>query len=478
MKTLDKNSTKLLKSYKKDLKKFIRNNDLDSEFYEDIEERIEEKINLLEDPSFDDIKNILAEIWTPSEIFAEELSSRWEVELKWFWWKFKQKTNSVIFLWVFKELEDKTWVSANIYRIIFLLLVFLSIFSGQWFWIAFWIFLYFFGFLILRTWIFRFFFSFLIWAWCFLLVIPSVFLLWAYFSNFHIKNIYPFMEMPILFPIWMVIWIFSLVMLWIFFMHYTFNKRTLWIKFFLTWSISFIIAITMWVSIWFNLFWKYYWKETEIINLETELKGEKTVSFPGLNVWLEISSNNTKVETPNQKETWDSSSTNWIETINWKPLLDEIWELAYISPFFVNFTASPDNKIRLNIEKETIWNDYLRSKIKSYIKGLSLKNENWNINIEIARDTENKYPFVPIVLKVRSVELPKNVEFNTYFYWVIENFKKWNYILENIHQKYAETIFRKCEKYFFDNDWKLNCNKDEIERIVKEKEKENPDFRN
>ena len=64
MKTLDKNSTKLLKSYKKDLKKFIRNNDLDSEFYEDIEERIEEKINLLEDPSFDDIKNILAEIWS------------------------------------------------------------------------------------------------------------------------------------------------------------------------------------------------------------------------------------------------------------------------------------------------------------------------------------------------------------------------------------------------------------------------------
>jgi hypothetical protein len=62
MKTLDKNSTKLLKSYKKDLKKFIRNNDLDYEFYEDIEERIEEKINLLEDPSFDDIKNILAEI--------------------------------------------------------------------------------------------------------------------------------------------------------------------------------------------------------------------------------------------------------------------------------------------------------------------------------------------------------------------------------------------------------------------------------
>ena len=43
MKTLDKNSTKLLKSYKKDLKKFIRNNDLDSEFYEDIEERIEER---------------------------------------------------------------------------------------------------------------------------------------------------------------------------------------------------------------------------------------------------------------------------------------------------------------------------------------------------------------------------------------------------------------------------------------------------
>jgi hypothetical protein len=38
-----------------------------------------------------------------------------------------------------------------------------------------------------------------------MLLIPSVVLFGAYISNFHIENIYPFMEVSFLFPIGMAI---------------------------------------------------------------------------------------------------------------------------------------------------------------------------------------------------------------------------------------------------------------------------------
>ena len=96
MKTLDKKLQKIVDKYKKNLKDFIEKNKLDLEAFSDIEERISEKIANLKELSETNIKNILTEIWTPEEIFAEEVNI--EPEPKWFWAKLKKKSESIIFL--------------------------------------------------------------------------------------------------------------------------------------------------------------------------------------------------------------------------------------------------------------------------------------------------------------------------------------------------------------------------------------------
>ena len=73
---MDAKLQKIINLYKKDLQKFIEKNALNADYYADIEERINEKISLLENPTRDDIKNILSEIGSPEEIFREELESR------------------------------------------------------------------------------------------------------------------------------------------------------------------------------------------------------------------------------------------------------------------------------------------------------------------------------------------------------------------------------------------------------------------
>lgn len=74
MKHLDKNLLKIIENYTNDLQKFITENRLDSELAKDIEERIFEKIEQLENPNRKNILSILSEIGTPEEIFAEEIS--------------------------------------------------------------------------------------------------------------------------------------------------------------------------------------------------------------------------------------------------------------------------------------------------------------------------------------------------------------------------------------------------------------------
>ena len=209
MKTLDKKLQKIVDKYKKNLKDFIEKNKLDLEAFSDIEERISEKIANLKELSETNIKNILTEIWTPEEIFAEEVNI--EPEPKWFWAKLKKKSESIIFLWTCYELWQKTGISANVYRIFFLFLIFIWAISwtSEIIWIS--MFWYFIWFLVLRTWIFKLFFSLILGAIFFMLLIPSVVLFGAYISNFHIENIYPFMEVSFLFPIGMAIWIFSLL---------------------------------------------------------------------------------------------------------------------------------------------------------------------------------------------------------------------------------------------------------------------------
>ena len=93
---------KIINDYKNNLQKFITENHLSTDILNDIDERIFEKISEISNPTHQDIANILAEIGTPEEIFADEISEKSslkEVEKSTnFFQKFQKRTEGIIFL--------------------------------------------------------------------------------------------------------------------------------------------------------------------------------------------------------------------------------------------------------------------------------------------------------------------------------------------------------------------------------------------
>lgn len=267
MNTLSVGLQKIVDDYKNDLQKFITENNLDAELFRDIEERIFEKISTLENPTRKDILKILSEIGTPEEIFSEELNLENNEKPKNFFEKFQEKTNKIIFLGTFFELSKITNIGANFWRAIFLFCFFFLtpitdgvilplLFVG-----------YFIGFLLLRTRFFGFLFSLGLGAFFTILLVPSVILFGMYLTDFHIENMYPFMGISVLFPIGMVLGIFSLVLFILYFFRYAFTKKFFGIGFLVTAIVSFVVAISMGISILIGIFGSLVREEstTEIV---------------------------------------------------------------------------------------------------------------------------------------------------------------------------------------------------------------------
>lgn len=415
-----KNLEKIKNKYIKDLQNFIKEHNLETDFLEDIEKSISEKLEKIENPKEEDLRKILKEIWTPKEIFKEELNL--EDEPKNFWEKINKKSKKVIFLWVFYELWKKTQISANIFRIIFLFLFFVGIFGNSVLFPILFI-SYFIGFLLLRTGFFRFIFSWLLGFFCVFTIIPAIFLFWFYISNFHIENIYPFMEVSSFLPVWLGIWIFSLVILAIFFFRYAFFWKTFWIKFFLTWTLSFIIAITIWIGVWFDLFSKYFWIEKTEKNFSIEVWNLKELDFKSF-----ITKTNLKIGNQN-------------------------FQLIQDDLDYRNINFSEDEKIHITLEKNMIWSKNLIEKYKNFIKNydFNFKDGKFILNIEI--DKEKNYPLIPVNFSIKSIKIPKNIVFSAE-YW---NFQE----KEKINKEISFEVFKTCKKYFFDENWKLNCKEKE-----------------
>lgn len=450
---------KILQKYKNDLKKFIEINSLDKENFSDIEERINEKLSKIENPTESDIKNILHEIWSPEEIFAEELWEKMIRKPKNLWEKIKQKTDKIIFLWVFYELGKKTWISGNIYRIMFLFLF--AVWFLAWIWeiIVFLIFSYIFWFLFLRTWIIRFFFSGFLGFICVIIAIPAIILLWFFISNFHIENIYPFMEISYLLPIWLGIWIFSMIILAIFFFYYAFFGRTFWVKFFLTWIISFVIAISIWIWVWLDLFSKYYGIQREEKTFEFEFKDKS------LNLKREIETNNQEKNPLIDKKIlnlWNFIKFNNDEIIFNK----KDFKIIESSFYYWEISYSENEKTYVTISKNTFWSSIFLEKYKDFVKNYELKQKDNSLELKVEFDTSKKYPLIPVNFKLSEIKIPKNTLFNAK-YWQLKD-KEIIFKDKEKNEKYAEKVFRDCEKYFFDDNWKLNCEDKEAEKILKQ----------
>lgn len=274
---MDAKLQKIINLYKKDLQKFIEKNSLNTDYYADIEERIDEKVSLLENPTRDDIKNILSEIGSPEEIFREELESRAieKVAIKKKWYQKFLASDHVIFLGVFKELSEKTSISAGIYRLTYLFLFFIGIVTKASILIPVLIVSYILGFLILRTGIVRFLFSLGISF--FLLVFLGLcsIVFGLYLADFSFGNMFVFMNMPILLPVGLVIGIFSLVVLLVFFVHYAFTGKTLGWKFSMTGITTFVIAGICGAAFVFNMMNRYMPYTETTITVSSDIDAEK-----------------------------------------------------------------------------------------------------------------------------------------------------------------------------------------------------------
>lgn len=429
---MTKESKKILDSYKKNLDNFIELNKLDKELVSDIEERIYDKIELEQELTPEKLKNILKEIGSPEEIFKEQLWENVEKVPSNFWEKIKQKSEKVIFLWVFYELWLKTGISANIYRILFFILFLIWIFASAKI-IPVLIVFYIIGFLLIRTGFFRFIFSGIIWIICFSLLIPAIIILGLYTSNFHIENIYIFKDFSYMLPIWLFIWIFALILLWTTFLIYAFSWKFL-TKIFFTWTISFLIALTLGFWVISELFGRYYWIQSEEKNISIDIKNLKF-----LNLY------NTKI-----KPVIHSDFINLQENLN-----------------FYNIWFSNNDKINLTIEKNTISSKENYEKYKNFIKNFDLKIKDNNFSLNLEYDFSNKYPLIPTFFEIKNIKIPANIRFNSY-YWNLSE-KRINFPEKEKHKNLEWYIFKMCEKYFYDKDWNLNCDltKEEIEKISK-----------
>ena len=274
-----------------------------------------------------------------------------------------------------------------------------------------------------------------------MLLIPSVVLFGAYISNFHIENIYPFMEVSFLFPIGMAIWIFSLLVLWVFFIHFAFSRKTLWIKIFLTWTISFVIAITIWIAVLSDLYQKYLpvLNQKETFDFSFETKDIKSVDF-------------LKWYYQDMIKSYSNSFTNMKPIRSYLPKTDSV-------------KISPDDKIHIKISKNIYGSKELVDKVKNYTKNINVKIENWVFLVSLDIDKENKYPAFIESIEIEEIQIPEKIFFNV-FYFSVDS-QKFNFKNLNIKEidTYKDIIAKYCEKYYFEN-WEIFCEEENAKKIL------------
>ena len=465
---MDAKLQKIINLYKKDLQKFIEKNALNADYYADIEERINEKISLLENPTRDDIKNILSEIGSPEEIFREELESRVieKVAIKKKWYQKFLASDHVIFLGVFKELSEKTSISAGIYRLTYLFLFFIGIVTKANILIPVLIVSYILGFLILRTGIFRFLFSLGI---SFLLLVflgLCSIIFGLYLADFSFGNMFVFMNMSILLPVGLVIGIFSLVVLLVFFVHYAFTGKTLGLKFFMTGFTTFVIAGICGAAFVFNMTNRYMPYTETTIAVSSDIDAEKNnldepITFRN---WDFVNTFQSNKDSRSEKL---SPQFSWYQQINFFPL--NPLNSSYASSFYYigQFEPSDDDKIHIEVTKRTFGNAEIQEFSQKFFTDFSLKIENNRVQFVAITNPEGKYPLMFGNFSANKVRVPLNVRFQVWGMPGItdlinfDNYEKASELDE--YMRYS--IASQCTNLYFGDDKKLHCEAQEVEEI-------------
>lgn len=404
---------KIVSNYLENIKLYIENNSLDSDLYNDIEERVFEKMSGYKDISQLDVKQILNEIGEPKDIFElEETSSRPQ---------FMSFLSNVSFN--VKNTFDKifaTWFSFNnlfsfikvsfrsILKYTKKILLFsynftikfikksissvrkLSIFSS-------WLFL---RILKIASNIIGYIILFISILWLFF--IPLVYK-WIEVWNINYTNIIPD---NIIFSY--ILFIFSVFILWLFFIH-----RSKFLIYSILFWISWILSVSLWVLWWLDLYnnFSYLWKTQDSYILETDKKT------------LDISRYNINLYPDNYPD------------LDW-----------FISSKIIDLKPSNNDKITVDIYTSILTKDKKSFEgIKNNLSTLLFSEEDWylNIGIDWVNMFSTKTNFSPIYRK-STFFLPEGKTFRLSWY------SRYRHFLDN--------SIANCESKTFRNiDWDIFC---------------------
>lgn len=419
---LNKKNKDLIKNYLKEIKDFIEKKSIDEELYNDIEERVFDKLKEEKNLNQLNIVKILKEVWEANDIFSDYIDEEpqkkekktskkrkyfyeWLIES---WWTRSNK--DAVFLGLSWLIAKKTWISSIWFiRIVLLILIyplwfsawiyfiawifiplenhdyknknelsylwtniltsFLNIFSNFFSFISkplqnFWIFTY-------RWWVSLIWIIFSLFLYIFLLfwiatifsiIISLIVLLSWYFTEFSVWNIDFFSTFPNYFMYGLIFGIISLIIFLAWLINYMFTKKSINAYILSFWFVSFFIALFLWISTWFNLIEKYSNKSFIEKNIEHKLTQ--------INTW-----------TLNIDLSWFYND-DYIQ-INWYWLYDirlenSSWDIL---------------KAKQNIH--ILWNDEIVKKVSSWMNDVKIKNE-WNKVVfytENWKTFKNKVPF-------------------------------------------------------------------------------------
>lgn len=453
---LTEKQRKIINDYLETLKSYVKNNKIDIEVYNDIEEMFLDKLFNIEKLDELQIKKSIKEVWKIEDIFSD-YSNNDEIisddppfyeKLIYAWWT--RDNDWAVLLWISKTLANKIWISILAVRILLVLLIFIWWISA-WLYILAWVILpvkwisyadkWIFSYLLsqilvaiknlvsnftlffikyikvfivkilgLLRWFFLFiaknifpvfrFIIFLFLSILFLSILIGLITVWAFFfSDFSIYNIEFFSIFPSYFIWWIVFWIISSSLLTISSFIYWIRRKGLNFYFLSTAWISFLIALFLNISTLFSLTKTYFGESNFIQELNVDIIDSGTGTLN-----IDIS----------------------------KIFPTEI-NTAFSSYPWLKFESSTWSNIKIIIDRKIIWNDIILEKITKNLNDIK-ESKDWNtilLRFENDKVFKNQVPFTLIETDI-TFYLPTNKEYlvswHKYYFTNVTTAKiYWNY---------------------------------------------------
>ena len=471
--TLNQKEKNMVINYLNNIKNYIKAKNIDMDCYNDIEEMVFEKLSKSSELNQLKIKQILKEVWEPSDIFGDIWVENTKQDQTFYekmifngW--FIQKENAMI-LWICSLLSQKFSIPVLFIRILF---IFWFLFLGLSFWLYFlaWIFIpvywidyseksmfQYFVFQLkhcIKFWISNFLKLFIILFKKIMNLIKTIF-------KFFIDNFWPVIR----FWFFGLIWFFlSFAILWL-----------VWVLGFSLWGFSFEnvdfftnlspflnIALVLWI-IWLSIFTFSsfsFWLAKKSLNKYFLFSAfiSLVVSFLFFTMfWVEISKKYTNFETI--KSNYDVNlSWTWGNLDLKLDLFNNENRLDFFNISWIEIALWTWNVLKAEFIDKIYWDEEITSKIKQNLSQLEVKT-NWNkIDFKYQNDKvfKDKVPFSFINRKI-ILYVPKNytLKFDSNNYFKIT----WVELSKKI-QKYSKYSYDDCNnsKIYFDNsDNKFYC---------------------